>query len=430
MNEEIAIKVENLIKLYRLYDRPVDRLKESFHPFRKRYHKEFYALNGISFEVKKGETVGIIGKNGSGKSTLLKIITGILTPTSGEVTVNGKVSALLELGAGFNPEYTGIENIYLNGTLMGYSKEEMDAKMQDIIDFADIGDFIYQRVKMYSSGMFARLAFAVAISVNPDILIVDEALSVGDIGFQAKCFAKFRSLQQEGKTIIFVTHDIEAVIKYCQSAILFKEGNIIMQGLPKEVVDLYKKLIVGTKVHSGKEYENQKNKRIQSLKNADDAKAFEISSVCEIYGNNKANIIDFGVFDENREPTQKLIFGSYYTFRMKVVFNDYIENPTFTYTIRDVGGQDVTGTNTMFQDIYTGNFDKGDIMLVTFKHKLNLNSGIYLLTFACSGFEGEKFVVYERLYHILILEVIAFKKIVGFFDLDSKILLEKIEGDR
>ena len=190
MNKNTAIKVTNLSKVYKLYDKPADRLKESLHPLKKKYHKEFYALNDVSFEIKKGETVGIIGKNGAGKSTLLKIITGVLTPSGGHVHVNGRIASLLELGAGFNPEYTGVENIYLQGTLMGYTKEEMESKIQAILDFADIGDFVYQPVKSYSSGMFARLAFAVAINVEPDILIVDEALSVGDVFFQNKCFKK------------------------------------------------------------------------------------------------------------------------------------------------------------------------------------------------------------------------------------------------
>ena len=200
-----AIKVSNLTKIYKLYDKPMDRLKESLHPLKKNYHKDFYALNDVSFEVKKGETVGIIGKNGAGKSTLLKIITGVLTPTSGDVQVNGRIASLLELGAGFNPEYTGIENIYLQGTLMGFGHEEMAAKVDEILAFADIGDFIHQSVKMYSSGMFARLAFAVAINVDPDILIVDEALSVGDAAFQNKCIRKMEEIGDKGITILFVS---------------------------------------------------------------------------------------------------------------------------------------------------------------------------------------------------------------------------------
>lgn len=222
-----AIKVSHLTKVYKLYDKPIDRLKESLHPLKKQYHKDFYALNDVSFEIKKGETVGIIGKNGAGKSTLLKIITGVLTPSSGHVHTNGRISSLLELGAGFNPEYTGVENIYLQGTLMGYTHSEMESKVDEILSFADIGDFVYQPVKSYSSGMFARLAFAVAINVDPDILIVDEALSVGDFAFQAKCFQKFQSFQEAGKTILFVSHSTQQIIQYCNKAILIHNGNII-----------------------------------------------------------------------------------------------------------------------------------------------------------------------------------------------------------
>lgn len=227
MNKNTAIKVTNLSKVYKLYDKPADRLKEALNPLRKSYHKEFYALDNINFEIKKGETVGIIGKNGAGKSTLLKIITGVLTPSSGHVHVNGRIASLLELGAGFNPEYTGVENIYLQGTLMGYSKEEMESKIEAVLDFADIGDFVYQPVKSYSSGMFARLAFAVAINVDPDILIVDEALSVGDFAFQAKCFQRFQKFQEMGKTILFVSHSTQQIIQYCNKAMLIHNGNMI-----------------------------------------------------------------------------------------------------------------------------------------------------------------------------------------------------------
>lgn len=224
MNKEIAIEVKGLSKAYKLYDKPVDRLKESLDPFRRQYHRDFYALREVSFDIRRGETVGIIGKNGSGKSTLLKMITGVLTPSAGSMTVNGKVSALLELGAGFNPEFTGIENIYMNGTIMGYSRKEMDQRLEDIIAFADIGDFIHQPVKTYSSGMFARLAFAVAINVEPDILIVDEALSVGDVFFQNKCFKKFRELKEKQVTILFVSHDMGSIKQMTSRVLWLHEG--------------------------------------------------------------------------------------------------------------------------------------------------------------------------------------------------------------
>ena len=215
MQSNLAINVCDVTKIYRLYDKPIDRLKESISLTHKKYHKEFFALDKISFSVEKGSTVGIIGTNGSGKSTILKIITGVLNPTTGSVEVDGNISALLELGAGFNMDYTGIENIYMNGTMMGFSREQMEAKLPEILEFADIGDFVYQPVKTYSSGMFVRLAFALAINVEPEILIVDEALSVGDVFFQAKCYRRMEEIRKTGTTILMVTHDMGSVIKYC-----------------------------------------------------------------------------------------------------------------------------------------------------------------------------------------------------------------------
>lgn len=222
-----AIRAEHLTKIYRLYDKSNDRLKEALHPFGKKYHHDFYALSDVSFEIQAGETVGIVGKNGAGKSTLLKIIAGVLTPSDGEVEVNGRVASLLELGAGFNPEYSGMENIFLQGMLMGYSQKESEAKVESIVAFADIGEFVHQKVSMYSSGMFARLAFAIVVHLEPDVLIVDEALSVGDLAFQYKCFMKFQEFQKEGRTILFVSHSAQQIMQYCSRAILIDGGRLI-----------------------------------------------------------------------------------------------------------------------------------------------------------------------------------------------------------
>ena len=236
---ETIIDIKHLSKVYHLYDRPVDRLKEVFSLRRKSFHREHNALKDISLRVQKGDCVGIVGKNGSGKSTLLKIIAGVVSPTGGEVAIKGKISALLELGAGFNPEYTGLENIYLNGTMMGYSPAEMAKKVNDIIAFADIGDYIHQPVKTYSSGMFARLAFAVSISVEPDILIVDEVLSVGDARFQIKCIDKMKELKAMGTTILFVSHATEQIKRFCNKAIWMHDGEIRQIGEAGETVDIY-----------------------------------------------------------------------------------------------------------------------------------------------------------------------------------------------
>ncbi len=233
------IQIKDVVKSYKLYDKPVDRLKESISLSKKTYHKEFKALNGVSFNVGKGDAIGILGKNGSGKSTLLKLITGVLSPTSGHIHVNGKISAILELGAGFNPDYSGRENIYLNGLMMGYSRAEIDDKIDDIIEFADIGTFIEQPVKIYSSGMFARLAFAVSINVEPDILIVDEALAVGDVRFQTKCIDKMKDLKRNGTTILFVSHATEQVKRFCNKAVWLKNGVVEAIGESSEIVDTY-----------------------------------------------------------------------------------------------------------------------------------------------------------------------------------------------
>lgn len=239
MESEIVIKVDNLTKAYKLYEKNSDRLKELFFSGKKSFHQLHYALNNISFDIRKGENVGIIGVNGSGKSTLLKILTGVVSQTSGSVQVNGKISALLELGAGFNPEYTGLENIYLNGTVMGYTREEIESKIPDIIEFADIGDFINQPVKTYSSGMFARLAFAVAINVEPEILIVDEVLSVGDTRFQIKCMDRMKQMMSGGTTVLFVSHDINAIRRFCTSVIWLNKGQMVRFGEVNSVADEY-----------------------------------------------------------------------------------------------------------------------------------------------------------------------------------------------
>ena len=237
--EKGSVEVNDLSKVYHLYNKSSDRLRETISIKKKKYSKDHYALRDINLSIKHGESVGIVGTNGSGKSTLLKLITGVVTPTTGEIKTKGKIAALLELGAGFNPEYTGIENIYLNGTMMGYTEEEMEKRVPGIVDFADIGEFIHQPVKSYSSGMFARLAFAVSINVEPDILIVDEALSVGDTRFQVKCIDKMRELQESGTTILFVTHAIEQIKRFCTRAIWIKNGEVVEDGGASQVVDLY-----------------------------------------------------------------------------------------------------------------------------------------------------------------------------------------------
>lgn len=247
MNQTM-VSLKNISKKFRLFESPTDRLKEALHPFKKKYHKEFWALKDISFDVRKGETIGIVGRNGSGKSTLLQILCGVLRPTTGSVTVNGRISALLELGADFSPEFSGRENVLMKGIRAGLSKAEMKDRLHEIEKFADIGDFINYPIKTYSSGMFVRLAFATAINIDPEVLIVDEALAVGDVKFQHKCYQKFIEFQKAGKTIIFVTHDIQAVLKHCNKAILLENGSAIDSGNPVTVTTYYVDLLFSGKI--------------------------------------------------------------------------------------------------------------------------------------------------------------------------------------
>ena len=318
-----AISVKDVTKIYRLYEKPIDRLKEAMSITHKNFHRDFYALNGISFDVNKGETVGIIGTNGSGKSTILKIITGVLTPTTGEVEVDGVISALLELGAGFNMDYTGIENIFMNGTMMGFSRKEMEAKLQDILEFADIGDFVYQPVKTYSSGMFVRLAFALAINVEPEILIVDEALSVGDVFFQAKCYRRMEEIRKNGTTILMVTHDMGAIIKYCDRVVVLNKGAFIAQGEPGKMVDLYKKILANQMDQLEDELVELNSEEMSDFSGDSAAgqrrkaeahsglmkEKLTINPAKTEYGDGRAEIVDFGLFDERGNLTNLLLKG-------------------------------------------------------------------------------------------------------------------------
>lgn len=419
---DTVIEIKNITKIYNLYNKPSDRLKEALFS-RKSRHTEFAALNDVSFDVCKGEILGIIGKNGSGKSTILKIITNVLTPTSGECIVKGKIAALLELGAGFNMEYTGIENIYLNGQMIGFSKEEMDKKLQDIIDFADIGEHIFQPVKTYSSGMFARLAFSVAISVDPDILIVDEALSVGDVFFQNKCYRRFEEFRDKGKTILFVTHDMGSVIRYCNRCVLLNAGKKVGEGKPQEMVDLYKRIMVG------QWNENEANN--STIANSIDTTNLNVNSLwkeqistnpdMEVYGDGRAEIIDFGIFSDSGNIGNNVYKGDYYTVKMKVRINDDNLNPIFAFKLRDVKGTELTGTNTMLEDIDTSHCKKGDIVTISFRQKQYLQPGQYLVSLGCTAFEGDQFVVYSRNYNCCVLGVVAQKGTIGIFDSESEV---------
>ena len=394
-DKNIAIRVDNVSKIYRLYNKPSDRLKEALGFTKEKKYREHKALDQVSFDVHRGETVGIIGTNGSGKSTVLKIITGVLQPTMGNVTVNGRISALLELGAGFNMEYTGVENVYLNGTMLGFTEEEINKRLPEILRFADIGDFVNQPVKTYSSGMFVRLAFAVAINIDPEILIVDEALSVGDVFFQAKCYHKFEEFKKQGKTILFVSHDLSSISKYCDRVVLLNQGVKVDEGSPKAMVDLYKRFLV--------HQEGEPEKHI--AREGEWRSKIQVNPNLLEYGEKLAEIVDFAVVDKDGKLTNTIEKGTTCTFKMKIEFHKDLQEPIVAFTIKDMKGTEITGTNTMYEKIEVP-AKKDTVVEVSFTQKMDLQGGSYLISFACS------------------VNVVSMKDTVGFYDMNSRIEVE------
>ncbi len=427
MDNNIAIKVTDLEKVYKLYDKPSERLKEALHIGRGKHHTEHRALKGVNMTIRQGECVGIIGTNGSGKSTILKIITGVLSPTAGEVEVNGRISALLELGAGFNMEYNGIENIYLNGTMIGFSKKEIDQKLDEILAFADIGDYVYQPAKTYSSGMFVRLAFAVAINIDPEILIVDEALSVGDVFFQAKCYHKFEEFKEMGKTIVFVSHDLSSISKYCDRVVLLNQGIKLGEGMPKQMIDTYKQVLVGQYTAPEAEGErllDDEQLRAMAAKGVDGSKLDGCNPDLLEYGSKKAQITEYYITDENGTKTSTIIKGSPFTIHMRVEMAEKIAAPIFAFTIKNVRGTEITGTNTMFEKAFLDSVEAGETKEITFTQDMNLQGGDYLLSLGVTGYEEDDFTVYHRLYDVLSVTVISDKDTVGFYDMNSMITVK------
>ena len=424
MNKEennIVLKIENLTKDYKMYVQKKDRLIEAVLPFIQR-HETFKAIDNFSLELKKGEILGILGRNGAGKSTLLKIITGVVSPTSGNLKVNGKISSLLELGAAFNMELTGEENIYQHGQVMGLTNEQIEATKKDVIEFADIGDHLYQPVKTYSSGMFARLAFACAINVDPDILIVDEVLSVGDMAFQLKCFKKFQQFKEKGKTILYVTHNIADVLEQCNRVIILNSGKKIYDGEVKDGVEKYKKLITGM-LEKG-----EAKKNIQEKLDGKWKKEFNLNPNMITYGTGEIKIIDYGIFNENDEPQPIVSSDEEIKIKIKAEFFKDIECPTFSITVKDFFGKEICGTNTNFMKIYTGKCKKGEKYIYEFKQKLRLAPGKYTLSLSCSRFNANgELIPINRNYDALIFEVISEKLIVGYYDIDAKVTFYKVE---
>lgn len=419
MRSDVAISVENLNKTYRIFGHPGDRIKQALSLGKGRFYRQFAALQDVSFEVKKGETLGIIGRNGSGKSTLLQLICGILKPTSGSVEVDGKIAALLELGAGFNPEFTGRENVYFQGAVLGLTNAEMDDCFDDISAFADIGEFIDQPVRMYSSGMYVRLAFAAAINTGSNILVVDEALSVGDAQFQAKCFRKFRNLQEDGVTILFVTHALESVAAHCDRVLLLDRGKLAKSGSPKVAIDEYRKLIT-----------TRPEETASSILTATDsrrlwAEIFQPNPLEVRYGSRDTEIIEAGIFTSSGSPTQLLHHGDEYLIKIRVLSRQGNLRPFMSFVIKDLKGLSLCGTTTLIEDCHLELTRPGRILRIVFRLPMLLNPGNYLLSVGSQAFGADgSSIAHDHRSDYLPFEVVGEPR-YGIFAPSSTAFLEQ-----
>lgn len=430
---DYSIEVNGLKKVYNLYDSSADRLKEILHIGKKTRHQEYYALNGISFKVKKGETFGIIGTNGAGKSTLLKIITGVATPTDGTVEIDGRISALLELGAGFNSEYTGLENIYLNGVMMGYTREEMGEKVESIAEFADIGDFLYQPVKTYSSGMFARLAFAVAINVKPDILIVDEALSVGDVFFQNKCYRKFEELRSEGITVLFVSHDIATVKQMCSRVLWIEKGVQQMMGESVEVCNAYSNSILEKRA---KEFEKEQDSGQIEDEDSYPIEKFDLDEYPAISYTNESilcddvKIVSVFLLDEHGERVSECEVNRDYCVNIIFSSKREIKSCIAGFVLETVKGLWIINSNSIINGQQAGFEVKQDTMnRVEFHFTMPaIMNGDYVLGAAISeGTTAESYKVLTWLYHVLYVRVNNTAKNSAVIDIPTEIKIYERE---
>ena len=399
MNNNTAIKVNNLCKMYKVYHRPSDMLKEMI--FRKPYYSESWALRNVSFKVKQGEVVGVVGRNGAGKSTLLKILAGTLEKTSGEIQINGRISSILELGTGFNPEYTGRENIYMGGMCLGMTRQEINQKMNSIIAFSELEEVIDQPFRTYSTGMQARLTFSVAISIQPEIFIIDEALAVGDVLFQEKCFKRIKEIAASGATVFFVTHSLGTIYDLCSSAILLHKGILMLQDEPRKVGYAYEKLLQEEK--TGKE-------TLVSLASSENITKLD------------ARIVDIVILNDNGTEVETLVYGNYYQIRIRCYCNKNFENLSLSFRIQKASGQIVYGTSTILkQQIVPGK--KGELIDAYFKIPCLLNNGQYLLGGGAAVMKTDsEFEVIHILRDSCIFTVISAKPFQGDIDLNSDII--------
>lgn len=417
---EIVISLANVSKCYKRYNRPIDRLKELLLPG-KSQAENFWALRDINLEVAKGETLGIIGQNGSGKSTLLQIIAGTLTPTTGKVWVNGRVSALLELGSGFNPEFTGRQNVFFNGRILGLTREEIEAKFDDIAAFADIGDFLDQPVKTYSSGMVVRLAFAVVANTDPQILIVDEALAVGDAKFQARCMKRIRYLKEQGVTILFVSHDCSSIKMLCQQAVLMGHGLILDIGTPKDVVNHYIALLSSESSTKENEQTNPLTRNVSPTKYNHNQ-----SEKINRHGNQSAAIKSVRITDAGeRDIKSKIETGSIFNIVVDLEAKTYLSDFVIGFSLRNLMGVVIYGTNTNLMDMQLPELTQGQSMIANFQIPCYLNKGVYTLTIGVHSQEG---ISYDWMDEIIVLEVVNNQICDGLVDLNSRIKINKFNA--
>jgi lipopolysaccharide transport system ATP-binding protein len=418
----IAVRVDSVSKQYRIYDRPADRLKETLTRGHWKAHREFWALKDISFEVEAGTTTGIIGPNGSGKSTLLQIITGTLEPTHGSVSIEGRVAALLELGAGFNPEFTGIENIFMNAALMGFSKAETEHLLPEIANFAEIGDFIYQPLKTYSSGMYIRLAFAAAIAVQPQILIIDEALAVGDAVFQHRCTRRIKEMQENGTTILFVSHDPSAVRALCNRAILLNQGQKIAEGTPSDVLNRYQKIIMARQ----QAYEAS-NKAVDQPLTASglfERKATPLSYVYR-HGDRTAEVLQVELLDGALHPIELVETGEPVVIRIVYLAHEDLDDVVCGFLIRNRHGIHVYGTNTELQEVPFERVRRGELTEVTFEFNCWLAPEMFSVCVAVHSSPG---VSFDWLDGCLFFRVMSATKMEGVTNLNATASSKRLAG--
>jgi lipopolysaccharide transport system ATP-binding protein len=418
-----ALRVENVSKQYRIYEHPGDRLKESFTRGRWKRHREFWALSDVSFELEAGTTTGIIGPNGSGKSTLLQIVTGTLEPTHGHVYHEGRIAALLELGAGFNPEFTGLENIYLNAALMGFSRSETEERLPEIKRFAEIGDFLSQPVKTYSSGMYIRLAFAIAVSAEPEILIVDEALSVGDAVFQHRCLRRIKEMQQNGATILFVSHDPHAIRALCSRAILLNGGRMEADGIPTEVLNRYQKLVMSREAA----YEATEPTAAAEMDKLDELFLMDETPALLNYtyrhGDGSAEILSVEVLDASHNAIKIAETGESLLLRVRARFNSDAIDPVCGFLIRNRLGIHVYGTNTDIQQLDFGQVRCGEVIEVTFAFDCWLGVGEFSITVAMHSADG---ISFDWVDDCMFLRVVSPIVIEGVANLNAGVTMRRL----